>query len=375
MGVGRAYAGKSTFACALSRALHSGQPFLDQRCERVKVGYMALERNGAVVAQLFEKWALNVPFLDEVPGHGVERLANFLEREIGRLGLEFVVVDHLQNLLKVRDSSDYSAVSNAIAPFSAVAKRTGCHLMLLHHQGKTERQGEIDVMGSEAYRAATDALLELKARDSGDSRRHFFRAVGRGGVELAQIRIVVDLASGEATAVDAREADVTDGIRAITTFMSTRDDWVTQEEIRKEAGGRIAGLVRALYEGVERKVFDRAGGGKRGDAHVYQLAGFSCSHPYTGTREQETENRQKPQQNARLFLVPKRSAEEGDGHGNREQETATVKPATDGEISGVQEPDDQDPASADALPRPWAKPAFEITSSSTGGERLEEGTL
>jgi hypothetical protein len=56
---GRAMAGKSTFACALTRCLTFGNSLLGRQCMKAKVGYMALERNGLAVAQLLEKWNLD----------------------------------------------------------------------------------------------------------------------------------------------------------------------------------------------------------------------------------------------------------------------------------------------------------------------------
>jgi hypothetical protein len=103
--VGRAMAGKSTFACALTRALHLGLPLLGRECTKTKVGYMALERNGAAVARLLAAWNLSdVAFLDEIPAMPLVELAAFIEAEINRHGLEVVVVDHLQNLARIKDS-------------------------------------------------------------------------------------------------------------------------------------------------------------------------------------------------------------------------------------------------------------------------------
>jgi predicted ATP-dependent serine protease len=179
---GRAMAGKSTFACALTRALTLGLPLLGRDCRAVKVAYLALERNGDVVARLFEKWGLGdqVLFSDEVPATRIAALAEYFERQIREREINVMVVDHLQNLLQIEDSNDYAQVSKALDPFQRVAKTTGVHILVLHHQGKTVREGPIDVMGSEAYRASVDALVEAKARDG----LHFIRAQVRGAPEL-----------------------------------------------------------------------------------------------------------------------------------------------------------------------------------------------
>jgi hypothetical protein len=227
---GRALAGKSTFACALARALTFGDSFLGRECLPSRLGYMALERNGSTVAELLGKWGLrDILFLDVVPAAQGDQLAAWLEEQISQCGLEVIVVDHLQNLVRVVDANDYARVTAALEPFQRVAKRTGAHLILLHHQGKTRREGEIDVMGSEAFRAAADVIIEA-TRSEG---KHYIRA-NRLGEDLSRTLVTVDLATGEVQAVDAQQADTTSALRTITALLETQTEPMATDATAKQ---------------------------------------------------------------------------------------------------------------------------------------------
>lgn len=273
-------AGKSTFACALTRALYFGFPLLERKCTKAKVGYMALERNGVAVARLFDAWEMeDVAFLVEIEPSDRER---FIEDEILRLNLEVVIVDHLQNLARVPDSNDYATVSNALAPYTAIAKKTGCHIMLLHHQGKTRREGEINVMGSEAFRAAADVLIEATAH--GDS--HFICAQVRGGIgDLPKTRVTINLATGEAEGIDAHQAEIGDAGARIVKYLCAQPEPLNADEIQEALGLKRETVRSALAEVVKVGTVSRSGAGKRGDPFLY----FRSQHAQ-GTAGTESQN-------------------------------------------------------------------------------------
>jgi hypothetical protein len=291
--VGRAMAGKSTFACALTRALHSGIQLLDRECARVKVGYMALERNGATVARLLGAWELaEVLFLDEIPEMPLTELAEFLEAEITKHALKVVIVDHLQNLVRVGDANDYSAVSKALGPIQKLAKKTGTHLMLLHHQPKTRREGEIDAMGSEAYRATADALIEATAHNGA----HFIRAQVRGEADLPKTRLTVNLETGKGESIDACKAEVNEAIASIADYLKMQHEPLTADVIQEAVGLKRAAVRAALKAGGEAGTLNRTGSGKRGDPFL-----FCCSSYAAGKAGTESENVYNLNENTDLF--------------------------------------------------------------------------
>jgi Bifunctional DNA primase/polymerase, N-terminal/AAA domain len=247
--LGRAMGGKSTFACALTKAIVNGTPFLGRDCTASKVAYLALERNGAIVGELFTKWGVKgLLFQDEMPAHH-KTLASaevLLEAEIKREGVQLVIVDHLQNIIRIEGGNEYAAVSNAMIPFAEIAKHTGCHFLILHHQGKREPNEEIDALGSEAYRAAADALIEATTtclkKDSYE-RRFYIRAFSRGCDDLPKRRVVVDLETGSIHGEVAEGAYVPDRAR---NALLAKDKYLVALKARGDAGARYAELAQEL---------------------------------------------------------------------------------------------------------------------------------
>jgi hypothetical protein len=283
--VGRAMSGKSTIACALLRCFRQKEPFLGHCIVKAQVGYLALERNGAAVARSFERWGLDdVMFTDEVPPMNPVPLAEFLELQITKYRLQVLVVDHLQNLIRVPDANDYAAVSNALEPFAAVARRSKCLLILLHHLPKTRREdGEIDVMGSEAYRGAADLLIEL-TRANG---RHFNRGEGRGGRLLARTIITANLETGEVTGADAAEAEQLDAQEAILRYLAEAKEPMPATQIRDGLHLRkrtVHETLTALW-GAGKVV--RLGEGRKGAPHLFWIPG-NGSQPSAGAAGTES---------------------------------------------------------------------------------------
>jgi hypothetical protein len=308
---GRAMAGKSTFACALSRALHLGIPLLGHVCLKAKVGYMALERNGVNVARLLKKWGLGeVHFLDRLPQMSLLELAAFVKAQIVEHGLEVVIVDHLQNFAKIKDSKDYSVVSLALEQFHPVAKETGAHILLLHHQGKTERGGVIDVMGSEAYRAAADTLLEAKAQGED----HFIRGEIRGGDgDLPRTKVRIDLETGEVQGIDAHQAEMDVVLDDIRRWLQNEVEAATMDEIQEALKLKRETINMALEAGVVDAIFERTGTGRKGSPYRFQLHGFS-SQRTAGTAGTESESARNPNAQQDLFS----SRPSGNGNADRE---------------------------------------------------------
>jgi hypothetical protein len=267
--VGRAMSGKSTIACALVRCFRREEPFLGRCVRKAQVGYLALERNGAAVARLFERWGLDdVMFTEEVPPMHLPAVAQYLEQQITKHRLEVLVVDHLQNLIRVPDANDYAAVSNALEPFATLARRSNCLLILLHHLPKTRREdGEIDVMGSEAYRGAADLLVEL-TRVAG---RHFIRADGRSGRFLGRTIVGIHLDTGEAIGVDATEADRLDAEDAILKHLAEAKEPITATQIRKTLQLRKQTIREALAALVDADKVVRSGEGHKGAPHLFRV--------------------------------------------------------------------------------------------------------
>jgi hypothetical protein len=180
--LGRAMAGKSSFAAALARALHLGVDFLGRKCGKVKVGYFCLERSGARVAELFERWNIagEILYENQIPQADA---AAYIEEQIRQHKLEFIVIDHLQHAARIKKGNEYAEVTNALAPFQRIAAETGCCILVLHHQRKPTadekaalrenwdrvQEDEIEPIGSEAFKASAETLIECTRAGNPDN--------------------------------------------------------------------------------------------------------------------------------------------------------------------------------------------------------------
>jgi hypothetical protein len=281
--LGRPFTGKSTLACAMTKAWVLDCPsFLGRQCAKARVGYFALERNGSKVAALFEKWGIadEIVFTDFVAPMKPDELVAALEAAIKKHGLEVIVVDHAQSLLRIADTSAYGAVSLALEPINLVAKKTGVAVILLYHQGKPQigkgqpatdgGDGQINAMGSEAWRAACDVLMETTRSAN---KRYSLRADVRGGDGLPRTLVKVDLKTGEAVATDLAEAEAQEAAEAVGKYLATQSEPVDYKTIIEAVEKRRAPVVAACQAGYDdgKGIYGRVGEGKSGDPFKYFL--------------------------------------------------------------------------------------------------------
>jgi hypothetical protein len=304
MMLGRPFGGKSSEAAALTLKIHRGGVWLGRKCTKAKVGYFALERSGVGVAELFERWGIaqEVRYEGEIP---VADAPAFIERRIREYGLQFVVVDHLQHAARITEGNDYANVSNALAPFQRIAAETGCCILVLHHQRKpqptdnqSDSSGEIEALGSDAYRAASETLLECsKWRDS-----YFVRGQTRGLTDLPKARVVIDFETGDVEMGDVREEELDAAAMAIAAHLVTRPGR-TEKEIRQAVRGHSArNMTDALRDD---KKFRREGDGGRKDPYRYFV--LPVPDPLSIQSEQEPEKGTQPLENKGEVLVPNKN--------------------------------------------------------------------
>lgn len=274
--VGRPFTGKSSLAAAILRSVALSQTLMGRACRTVRCGYLALERNGAVVAKLLSDWELSkqVLFADEI---AAEDAAAFIEAEVKRHSLGFLVIDHLQHSTKIRESSSYSEVSNALMPYQAIARTSGCCILGLHHQGKPQgedrnrepsNEDPIEVMGSEAYRGAADTLMEATAFHG----KYYVRLHTRTGSDLPRMEVAIDFETGELTATDPMVAEVDSARDRILNFLFRANGPKTEAEIRGNVQGNTRALTTGLRQAMREGLVARNGVGGKSDPFRYFIA-------------------------------------------------------------------------------------------------------
>jgi hypothetical protein len=289
---GKPKAGKSTFARCLALAVAQGEPFLNRATERGPVLYLAFEEKRGEVRKHFK--ALGVTGDEPLFVHIERAPANALlaaHRAIEQHDPALVIIDTLLKFVRVRDANDYAQVTAALEPILDLARKSGAHLLLVHHAGKSDKPDPVDsAVGSTGFGAGVDTVLVLKRTD----RYRTLQSVQRYGEDLPET--VLDFDTERKAVLLGPEKSAADVARAgegILEYLKAIGSQTTEAEIAEAVECRTKAQKRALRELCEAGKVLRAGAGKKGDPFVYSLApGFSFpgSHYIPGTREPETEN-------------------------------------------------------------------------------------
>jgi hypothetical protein len=200
-------------------------------------------------------------------------------------------VDHLQHAARIQKGNDYADVAEALKPLQRIAAETGCCILVLHHQKKPSQDKDnqktshfevpedIEALGSEAYRAASETLLECSKYQS----KYFVRGQTRGLTDLPRTRIDLNFDTGEVEVGDPIQEDIDEAAVAISNYLADKESQ-TEKEIRDNVRGNRIALSDALRKSGK---FDRVGGGVRGDPFRYSVA----PSPINNRSKLESENR------------------------------------------------------------------------------------
>lgn len=201
--VAKPFGGKSTALRAAALKVSRGEPFLGRATSKGAVGYFALEQaRNEVVAHFKQMGATRADsatlkiHTGMVPAKDV---TDKLRQVIVENNLVLAVIDPVVLLLirGVSDFNEYAAVYAALEPLISIARDTGCHLALVHHLSKAERDNMDQIMGSTAFSGAADTVVTLRKKAVGGVE---FRTIEtqqrRAGVNMPQTALTLDLVTG-----------------------------------------------------------------------------------------------------------------------------------------------------------------------------------
>jgi hypothetical protein len=191
---GRPKAGKSTLARALALSVARGEPWLGHVCHFGHVVFVALEDKRSEVRQHFRRMGADgreaLRFLiGRAPDDLLPKLTQLLADGDT---IDLLIIDTAQRLLTVKDTNDYAMVSAAFEPVLALARTRGVCIVLVHHLGKSDRQGIDGVLGSTAWTGSVDNVLILNRTD----RYRVLSSVQRIGPDLGETVVVLDEETG-----------------------------------------------------------------------------------------------------------------------------------------------------------------------------------
>jgi len=178
-------AGKSTIVRQLIKATTVGGFFLGRKVQQGRVLYLALEESSGLLKYQLKKCGItgDEDVFITVGKPDVEHAAEALAELMRELDPTLVVVDTLGHIFNAEDFNNYSEVQNVFTEYREIVRRSGAHLMFIHHNNKGG-----DMLGSQAFKGGTDCNMSLMKM--GDTRK--ITTEQRGGKSFNRQEILFD---------------------------------------------------------------------------------------------------------------------------------------------------------------------------------------
>ena len=256
--------GKSTLARNLAHAVSRGDPFLGRQTVMGKVLYLCLEEKRAEIIKLFRRMGASD---DDIQIAFVTPQDALTALELAVAGHEpaLTIIDPLSRLVRVRDFNEYGPMIRALEPFIDLARKSACHILALHHDGKGERVGGDALLGSTALFGAVDCHIQLKKRE----RARTILTTQRYGVDLPETVVELDAETG----LIREQGDLQAVLQAdkeaeILAAMSDTEE-LTEVDVKERIGGNQGLISKAIRLLVSESKLARNGAGKKGNPYTY----------------------------------------------------------------------------------------------------------
>ena len=258
--------GKSTLARHLATQVSGdGGLWLDREIKQTgSVVLLCLEEKRAQIAKHLSDCGAtsknNLQIAFALESNNVE----CLELLINKHNAMLLIVDPLQRFAVVDDGNDYSQVNKVINPIVDVSRRTGCHIMLVHHARKmNDGQVGTSVLGSTAFAGAVDCLIEMsRSKKTG---KRTCSSIQRYGTDLDEI--IVDESGGSVGKVeDIKTAEYRD---TILDVLNEQGRPVGNKELRDLCHTSSPVFTKALNELMQEGLVHRDGEGNKNSAYSY----------------------------------------------------------------------------------------------------------
>jgi hypothetical protein len=263
---------------------------------------------------------------------------------VAQINPALIIIDTLQLMVRVKDLNDYAQVCIALEPLLAIARRSGAHLMLVHHarKGRTDDDGD-SVLGSTALFGSMDTSLTLSKR----GRCRCLKTQQRYGQAIEDTVLILDPETRVPRLQGSREEFEGGEMEGkILSALGSATESLTEPEVNGLVSGRTTYKRIALRHLANSGRLVRTGNGTRGDPYRYSRSDagtedspdpVSRSLVPIKVREQETSNGGSPTlefpESDSCSLVPAPVGEQGNKQtGNADPSTAP-EPSTPSDAS------------------------------------------
>ena len=253
--------GKSTLARELGLAVAKGRSFLGRDTCATPVLYVCLkDRWQHARRHLVAIGASRDDQLYACFGGRPDERGDWLSDAIASLGLGMAIIDPLFRYLPgITDANSYAGISNATGPIIAMARETGCALVLTHHAKKTGGSDGDEALGSTAIAGTPDTIMTLTK----DGEYRQLATTQREGGNLPPTRLNMDAETQRLTLgqslLEERQHDLNE---EVMSAIPPSGEAVKRDHILKAVSRSTNNTVRSLNELVEQGAIIRDGEGK-----------------------------------------------------------------------------------------------------------------
>jgi hypothetical protein len=158
--------GKSVLTRCLAVAVARGADFFGRATVQGPVLYIALEEKRGEVRRHFRLLGVtDEPIFVHIDKAPVQALAA-AQRAIAAYQPRLAIIDPLQKFTRVKDTNDYAQVTAALEPVLMLARKSGAHLLCVHHAGKTDKSNPVDAaLGSVGFGGGVDTIMIYKRNE------------------------------------------------------------------------------------------------------------------------------------------------------------------------------------------------------------------
>lgn len=286
---GKPKQGKSTLARNLALAVARGNDFLGCKTQQGPVLYLALEEIELHVQHHFKQMggAGSDPIHTAFAEHRIDDERK-LEHAISEHKPALVIIDPLFHFVRIKDGNSYAEVNDKMKAISRIARRTGTHILFIHHMKKGFSGGDDSeqILGSQAFHGIVDAQISFKKLQG----QRFISVSQRYAEEWPETFLDYDDQTRTFSIGQPRhQIEREDKRQRIIEFVISSGGKANRTEILDGIEGKTQEITNTISDLVGEGKLSMTGSGKKGDPNVYHVVKPSDASVLGSNEDQDAE--------------------------------------------------------------------------------------